>query len=410
LVVTCAACSASGPGQRPAGAGARDASGAAAGKGGPEVVVGPEAMASAEVLRAWLAYAAAKADAYDKQPPPAANESGDDFTLELAGRERQCTEWAKVRREGGPPHAAFDRQLEICRAGFLPELVVSVYARPGWTVPAKAVAALRMHEFVERFAGNYAPGAPVMLKTRSGKRYPDVPGADLPDPATLKVDPSTCGRGRAERAAAWKRWSGIERTLGGVPVSAPSTVGFARQLSAIKTDPRYGRGVTWVSERVAQLAMVEGFCAVEEKDWPRAREMLTHAAALDPADPDPQLELGVALTHLRQFDESLATIDRILSSGIDDGCTVGRALRQRGYILFEQGALDASRATYEQSLKVDPDNPIARQELEALAAARQQHGSMKARGSFVPPPSLGAVITTCRKHAPDGEAAVSPKR
>jgi Flp pilus assembly protein TadD len=398
LLATCAACAPTSLGRRPAAASA--SSQAPAGKHDVQVIVGPGAMEDGDaVLGAWLAYGTAKAAAYDKQPPPAANESGDDFALELAGRQAQCDFWAARRAEGAPRHADLDRQLEICRAGFLPELVVSLHARPGWTIPAKVISSLRVLEFVERFAGNYTPGAPIMLKTRSGNRYPDVPGADFPDQARLPVGPSICGTARAERAAAWTRWSRIEPTLGGVPVSATTTMHFARQLAAIKTDARYARGVTWVSDRVAHLAMVDGFCAVEEKDWPRARDLLTRAALLDPSDPGPLLELGVALTHLHEYDQALATIDRILSSGTDDGCTVGRALRQRGYVLFEQGALDAARATYEQSLKVDPDNSIALRELQSLAAARQQHGSLKARGAFVPPPSLGTVVTTCRKRA-----------
>jgi hypothetical protein len=407
LILTCGACASSGPGAPPSSAGARQSEGPAS-KGGVQVVVGPDAMESAHVLGAWVAYGAAKLDAYEKQPPPAANESGDDFALELAGREKQCSIWAEQRAGGAPAHRDFDRQLQICRAGFLPELVVSIHARPGWTIPAKVVSSLRIREFADRFAGNYAPGAPVMLKPPSGKRYPDEPGADLPEPPGPKMSPAICSTGRAERAAAWTRWSRIEPTLGGVPVAASSTVDFARQLIAIKADPRYARGVTWVSERVAYLAMVDGFCAVEEKDWQRARAVLTRATMLNPASPDTHLELGVALTHLREFDQALAAIDRILASGNDDGCVVGRALRQRGYILFEQGALDASRASYEQSLKVDPDNDIALRELKALAAARQQHGSLKARGAFVPPPSLGTVITTCRKRASDGKPAATP--
>jgi hypothetical protein len=352
-------------------------------------------MENAYVLRAWMAYGVAKLAAYQKQPPPAANDSGDDFALELAGREVQCKFLAEPRPEGTPRNAEFDRQLEICRAGFLPELVIAIHARPGWTIPAATVSALRLQEFAERFVGNYTPGAPVMLETRSRKRFPDVPGGDFPDPAQLPVGPSVCSTAINERAAAWARWSRVEPTLGGAPVSASSTLGFARQLIAIKKDPRYARGVTWVSERVAHLAMVDGFCAVEAKDWPRAGEVLARAAALDPSNPHTRLELGLALTSLRRFDDALAESDRVLSS-TSDGCAVAKAWRQRGYILYEQGALDGARAAYEQSLVFDPGNRLAEQELRSIATARQQHGGLKERTSFTPPPTLGTTITTCR--------------
>jgi hypothetical protein len=342
-----------------------------------------------------MAYGAVKVAACEKQPPPAANGSCDDFALEMAGREAQCRHWAKARAEGAPPHAALDRQLEVYRAGFLPELVVLIWARPGWTIPAATVSALRLQEFVEKFPGDYTPGMPVVVQSASGKRFPGVPGGDFPDPAKLPVGPSVCATALRERAVAWERWSRLDPTLGGAPVSATSTMRFGRQLMAVKNDPRYARGVTWVSDRVAHLAMVDGFCAVEAQDWPRAGEVLTRAAALDPANPHTRLELGLALTKLRRFDDALAEADRVLSS-TEDGCAIGKAWRQRGYVLFEQGALDGARAAYEQSLVVDPGNNMAEQELKLIAGARQQHGDMKQRPSFKPPPSLGTVITSCR--------------
>ena len=199
--------------------------------------------------------------------------------------------WAVHRGELKHANADFDRQLEIWKAGFLPELVVAIHARPGWTIPAETVAALRFRQFFERFAGDYLPGAPVVIRTASGRRAPIIPGDDFPDPASLPVGPESCGRAIDGRTALWANWERVVPTLGGDPVAARSPQHFAQQLTALQRDPtRGGRAVTWVSGKVSHLALVEGFCAVEAKDWPRALSTLTRAIALDPSGATPRLE------------------------------------------------------------------------------------------------------------------------
>ena len=205
-----------------------------------------------------------------------------------------------------------------------------VHSRPGWTVPAKAVASFRLQEFVTRFAGDYRPGAPVVLKTASGKLVPDDPGGDFPDPQQLPVQPSSCGQEIEARQAAWTRWRSLEGKLGGMPVAAASPIHFGQQLLAVQQDPAFaGKPITWVSLRVAHLATLEGYCAVEKKDWPRALESLERAVALAPAESAPRLELALTLTSMARNREALAQVDRVLRSK-PEGCSAALAWRRRG--------------------------------------------------------------------------------
>lgn len=351
-------------------------------------------------MAAWLVYGTAKAGLYTKHKPPAANQSADDFELELGARRDQSEFWASHKAKG-PGSAELDRQVEIWRAGFLPELVVAIFSKPGWTVPGAAIAALRPEEFARRFSGQYSARVGAVLKLASNKVFPDVPGADFPDPASLPYGPQSCGKASSERAEAWRRWTELEPRLGGDPIAASDTRDFVRQLIARKRDRGSAdRGATWVSHRVGYLADLEGFCAVEASDWPRAKEWLTRAAAMSPADDAPRSELSLVYNKLGRNKEALAETDHILET-THEGCAIARAWRRRGYILIDMGDLEAAREAYEQSLVVDPGNQIALDELNTISKA----GAPAEPGVATPAPPR-VLLTTCH----NGRTATVPRR
>jgi len=218
----------------------KPAQSAATGDRKTEVLVGPEATRDgAVVLAAWVAYGAQKAMLFVAHPPPPANQSADDFDLEIGAREMQSSFWSEQRQKGAPPHAALDRQVDIWRAGLLPEMVVLINARPGWTIPSAKISSFRFEQFSKRFGGDYKSNAPVALKPSSGKLVPDEPGADFPDPERLPIGPRACSEAVGERQAAWQRWALVEPQLGGWPVAAADRVNFAHQLVAAKGDPAF---------------------------------------------------------------------------------------------------------------------------------------------------------------------------
>lgn len=367
------------------------------GDGTQMLLVDPKAYESGEqVFAAWLAYGLAKLKTYQEQPPPPANESADDFAIELAGRDMQATFWADLKQKESISHPLFDREIEIQRAGLLPELVIGVHGKPGWTVPGAALSKLRFQAFVEKFAGNYQAATPVHVKTPSGKVLPDVPGDDFPDPAAIPMGAASCGTRLDERNAAWSRFDALAKRLGGVPVSALSTIDFAKQLIAAKDeDAHRTRGVTWVSAKVGYLATLDAFCAVERKNWPEATRSIARAITLRPGDAGPRLEMALALTAVNRPDDALAQVTRAMSL-THDGCTIGLAWRRRGYILVEKGALDAAEDAYKNSLKYDPSNRIAKNELVEIAERRRTQTSRTPDPPIASVPPFGMTVTECR--------------
>jgi tetratricopeptide (TPR) repeat protein len=362
-----------------------------------DIGMGPSAYNDGEkVLAAWLIYGTAKAKAFEEHPPPAANESADDFETELAARTAQAEFWAEQRKQGAPAHAVLDQQVEVWAAGLLPELVIAVHGRPGWTIPPSALGKLNFDALAQRFAGDYPAGAPVVIRPPSGKPIPDVPGADFPDPARLPMGQASCSTALDERKAAWRRFEALETRLGGVAVSAGAPLVFAHELMAARGETVHkARGVTWVSPRVGHLAALDAFCAVERKDWPDAMRALTRAVSLLPDQPVLRLELALAVTAINRPDEALAQVTRTLQL-TRNGCVVGMAFRRRGYILVEKGALEAAQEAYQTSLKYDPQNAIARGELAHIGQLRRERRSRTPEPMVSSVPPFGMTVTECR--------------
>ena len=102
---------------------------------------------------------------------------------------------------------------------------------------------------------------------------------------------------------------------------------------AIALSPSHSR---YLSER--------GYLYHQAKDWQRSLEMFEAA------------EEGVKLISDRQVQIVEHT----------------RALRGQGYALVELGDLDASEKKYQQSLALNPDDAVSKQELDYLKGLRAQ--------------------------------------
>lgn len=96
-------------------------------------------------------------------------------------------------------------------------------------------------------------------------------------------------------------------------------------------------------------------------------------------------ERAIALLQLRRLDEALAVYDEGLKLDNIDDKGKARMHRGRGYVLTEMGRLDEAEAAYKESLKFEPDNAIARGELDYIAKLKQ--GGKTAPGEIVLPNS-----------------------
>src|SRR6185436_1930222 len=105
------------------------------------VTVGPQAVAQGEQgLAAWILYGAAKAKVFEARLGKLHNQSGDDYALEMSGRSAMAEYWASQRGKADKPNPYLDLLVELRDAGHLDEYVVTFFAKPGWTVPAAALA------------------------------------------------------------------------------------------------------------------------------------------------------------------------------------------------------------------------------------------------------------------------------
>ena len=109
----------------------------------------------------------------------------------------------------------------------------------------------------------------------------------------------------------------------------------------------------------------------------------THGIESGVHQPNLTSERAVALARLNRFPEALAAYESGLKlTGIDDR-GLARMHRGRGYVLTEMGRLDEAEAAYLESLKLEPDNKIAKGELEYIASLRA--GGSSVPGSIIAP-------------------------
>jgi len=95
-------------------------------------------------------------------------------------------------------------------------------------------------------------------------------------------------------------------------------------------------------------------------------------------------ERAIALVQLKRLAEALAAYDEALAAaGDDDAKAKARMHRGRGYVLTELGRLDEAEAAYRQSLKLEPDNALAKRELDYIYKLRL--GVPKAATEIVTP-------------------------
>jgi tetratricopeptide (TPR) repeat protein len=380
----------------------------AAGRGGPEsadrgvVNVAPEAVALGEqVLGAWILYGAAGAKLYEARQGRFHNQSADDFAIELGARTALAGFWGSERAKASKPNADLDLMVDLQRAGFLDEYVVSYFAKPGWTVPGEALATFDLAGFVT-WRGNRLDGhQPVTLagvEPARGPRWPERPGAGLPDPNDFFPKKVPCASSVPRMKQALAGWAKEEASLDGAPLAATSREEFARLVGWAHAQPQYQRrGITWISPTAADLNYLIGFCAVEQQDLAEATRALGESVRLAPLAPGPRLELAHVLVGQKRFDEADQQIDGVLAT-TQDRCQLGLAWRRRGFVLVERGRLEEAYAAYQKSLEHDPASRVALDEMVFIVSELQKLGGSGARAfkPYQPPPaSTRQLVTQC---------------
>ncbi len=148
---------------------------------------------------------------------------------------------------------------------------------------------------------------------------------------------------------------------------------------------KLGNGNVAVDNPYPAIALVLGSYYVETRKFADAVKVLEAGLALSPLPKDrlggtvPELlaERGIALGQLKRWKEALASYDAALAIKSVEKRTRGMLHRGRGFALIELGRLADAETAYKTSLKFDPGNPIAANELGYIA-------SLKAGGKALP--------------------------
>lgn len=143
-------------------------------------------------------------------------------------------------------------------------------------------------------------------------------------------------------------------------------------LSSLSAQER-GSGAISVVQNTYPLAfLLLASMDVEERRFDQALTWLDRGLALQPNEQYLLFEKVAALQGLQRFQEAAD----ILQSMIDNpalGMTLdeARAYRSLGVVLIDLGRLDDAERALNESIRIEPDNPGARSELQYIAELRR---------------------------------------
>jgi len=119
-----------------------------------------------------------------------------------------------------------------------------------------------------------------------------------------------------------------------------------------------------------------GTAYVERGAWEKADKAMQPGLRLNHLDVRLVNEESLALSHLGRAPEAVALCDRYLAAVAAIAPAIhARILRTRGFALGEAGRYDDAIASYEESLRIEPDNSLAKTEIEYLF--RRKAGPLK---------------------------------
>jgi len=121
----------------------------------------------------------------------------------------------------------------------------------------------------------------------------------------------------------------------------------------------------------------KGFALIDQRKVAEAVPFLQRAVDMAPVHSHYLSELAYAYQTLKRFDQSLALYRQAESyAGFADKGNEdfqrGRALRGMGYDLVELGKWNEAADAYRQALKINPDDKVAKGELEYIAEHRKR--------------------------------------
>jgi tetratricopeptide (TPR) repeat protein len=144
-----------------------------------------------------------------------------------------------------------------------------------------------------------------------------------------------------------------------------------------------GKPTEWIDMACPMAYHLQGFLYSGDGKYAEALPWLERAIHLAPYYAVPLNERAYVLAHSGHLQEGLAAYRETLAfADAHPGAAHIKplALRGIGWILTEMGDLDGAQASYEESLRIDPGNETALNELEYIRVQRK-----KAQAGKIPP-------------------------
>jgi tetratricopeptide (TPR) repeat protein len=133
-----------------------------------------------------------------------------------------------------------------------------------------------------------------------------------------------------------------------------------------------GQDTEWRASPYPRAALLAGSVLVEYRDYAKAVKVLMIGVRLTPDDGMLVGEAAGALNMSGRFADALDLVDRTLAAypGMPAGDRA-RLLRAKGFAFGEMKRFDEAEAAYTESLRYEPGNPVALNELRYIASQRQ---------------------------------------
>ena len=131
--------------------------------------------------------------------------------------------------------------------------------------------------------------------------------------------------------------------------------------------------IEWIDWGYKIALQTQAFIASERKDYDKALATLSKIESKAPVSADTSIEFGYCLNHLSRPAEALAVYTRaqtIAEKYESQHPYRAAILRGIGFSLIELADLDKAQKAFEDSLKLEPDNKVALNELEYIRQKR----------------------------------------
>jgi tetratricopeptide (TPR) repeat protein len=141
----------------------------------------------------------------------------------------------------------------------------------------------------------------------------------------------------------------------------------------------------WIDWGYHQCLHMQAFVAAERRDFPAALSILTAIEGIAPVSAGAANERGYILNQMGKPDDALVAYQRALLLATrypSQQPYRALALRGIGFALIELQRLDEAEASFQESLKIDPNNRLALNELTYIRQLRAKAGSQKAAGAL----------------------------